>query len=232
MKLVFRLTLAVSAIMIAFSAVHAQSDTYKWEGFVGYSYMNLNRGIDPDEVNNEITDFPANRVNAHGFNGSITYNFHRYIGAKFDVTIASQGGDFTSPLQISAPPAPPIPSATLKESQDIQQYLFGIQIKDNKKESQKFKPWAHILGGFARDSVTIEETAPTSQKLIDSSKTDFAMKFGGGLDWRVHKNIDIRLIQFDWNPIFRGDIVVGGRIGTINSAMQNNYLFTWGVAFH
>ena len=231
MRAIYRFILATTAIMFAFSAIHAQSDDYKWEGFVGYSYMNLNRGIDPSEVNSEITNFPGNRVNAHGFNGSIAYNFHRYIGAKFDVTITSHGEDFTSPLQISAPPAPPI-AATLKGSQDIQQYLFGIQVKDNKKESQRFKPWAHVLGGFARQSITIEETAPTSQKLIDDSATDFAMKFGGGLDWRVHKNIDIRLIQFDWNPIFRGDIVVGGRIGTINSALQNNYSFTWGVAFH
>ena len=230
MRRVYRLLLAVTAIMIVFSAVHAQDD-YKWEGFVGYSYMNLNRGIDPNDVNSEITNFPGNRVNAHGFNASITYNFHRYIGAKFDFTTASHGEDFSSPLQISAPPAPPI-AATLKGSQDIQEYLFGIQIKDNKKESQHFKPWAHVLGGFGRDSITLEETAPSSSRLIDYNRTDFAMKLGGGLDWRVHKNIDVRLIQFDWNPITRGDIVVGGRIGTIPSRLQNNYLFTWGVAFH
>jgi hypothetical protein len=218
--------------MFAFSAVYAQKDDYKWEGFVGYSYMNLNRGIDPSEVNSEITNFPGNRVNAHGFNGSIVYNFHRYVGAKFDLTFAKHGEDFTSPLQISAPPLPPIPSATLKSSQDVEQYLFGIQIKDNKIGSQKLKPFAHILGGVAHEKFVIEETAPGALTIVDNGANDFAMKLGGGLDLRVHKNIDIRLIQFDWNPISRSDITVGGRIGTIGSVLQNNYLFTWGVAFH
>jgi hypothetical protein len=231
MRAIFRCILAVTAIMFAFSAVYAQKDDYKWEGFVGYSYVNLNRGIDPDEVNNEISDFPANRVNAHGFNGSVTYNFHRYVGAKFDLTFAKHGEDFTSPLQISAPPVPPI-AATLKTSQDTEQYLFGIQIKDNKVGSQKLKPFAHILGGVAHQKFVVEETAPGSLTIFDVSDNDFAMKFGGGLDLRVHKDIDIRLIQFDWNPVFRSDLNVGGRIGTIGSTLQNNYIFTWGVAFH
>ena len=231
MRAIFRCVLALTGFMFTFSAVYAQKDDYKWEGFVGYSYMNLNRGIDPDEVNNEIGDFPANRVNAHGFNGSITYNFHRYVGAKFDLTFAKHGEDFTSPLQISAPPLPPI-AATLKSSQDVEQYLFGIQIKDNMKDSQKLKPWAHILGGIAHEKFVIEETAPGAVTIVSNGANDFAMKLGGGLDLRVHKNVDIRLIQFDWNPISRSDITVGGRIGTINSVLQNNYIFTWGVAFH
>jgi hypothetical protein len=171
--------LAVVTLMVGFSAIHAQSDIYKWEGFGGYAYMNLNRGIDPDEVNDEFSDFPTNRVNAHGFNGSFTYNFTRYIGAKFDVTLHSHGEDFTSGLQISAPPAPPIPAATLKTSQNVYQYMGGIQIKDNKKDSQKFKPWAHVLGGIAHQNFTIDETAPVAQRLIKVSSDDFAMKFGG-----------------------------------------------------
>lgn len=231
MKAFFYGLLSMAALMFALSSVYAQDD-YKWEGFGGYSYMNLNRGIDPNDVNSEIPNSPGNRVNAHGFNGSFTYNFHRYIGAKFDLTLATQGGDFTSPLQISAPPAPPIPSATVKSSQDVQEYLFGVQIKDNKKESQHFKPWAHVLFGVAHEKFDFEETAPNSATLFSVGSNDFAMKFGGGLDWRVHKNIDVRLIQFDWNPITRGGLTLGGRLGTIPSRLQNNYLFTWGVAFH
>jgi opacity protein-like surface antigen len=231
MKAIFRCILAVTAFMFTFSAVYAQKDDYKWEGFVGYTYLNLNRGIDPDEVNNELSDFPANRVNAHGFNGSIAYNFSRYIGGKFDLTIHSNSDDFLSPLQISAPPAPPI-AATLHSKQSVDQYLFGIQVKDNARDGKKLKPWAHILGGVAHQKFTIDETAPGSLNIFDISDNDFAMKFGGGLDWRVHKNIDIRVIQFDWNPIFRSDLNVGGRIGTIGSTLQNNYMFTWGLAFH
>ena len=231
MRAIYRLILATTAIMFAFSAIHAQKDDYTWEGFVGYSYQNLNRGIDPNDVNSEITNFPGNRVNAHGFNGSIVYNFHRYIGAKFDLTLTTHGEDFASPLQISAPPAPPI-AATLKTSQDVQQYLFGIQIKDNKRESQHFKPWAHILTGIAHEKFDLDETAPGNVNIFSVGSNDWAWKLGGGLDWRVHKNIDVRLIQFDWNPIHRGDLTVGGQLGTLPARLQNNYLFTWGVAFH
>ena len=46
MKAIFRCILAVTAFMFTFSAVYAQKDDYKWEGFVGYTYLNLNRGID------------------------------------------------------------------------------------------------------------------------------------------------------------------------------------------
>src|SRR5947209_6869229 len=102
MRGLFRLTIASGILMLAFTAIQAQKDDiYKWEAFGGYAYMNLNRGVDPGEVNSEITNFPGNRVNAHGFNGSFTYNFSRYVGAKFDVTLHTHGEDFTSPLQIS-----------------------------------------------------------------------------------------------------------------------------------
>jgi opacity protein-like surface antigen len=218
--------------MFAFSAIHAQSDDYRWEGFVGYSYMNLNRGIDPSDVSAEVSNFPSNRVNAHGFNGSINYNFHRYVGVKFDLTLTTQGhNDFASPLQISAPPLPPI-AATLKTSQDVQEYLFGIQIKDNKRESQHFKPWGQVLTGIAHEKFDLEETAPTSATIFTVGSNDWAWKVGGGIDWRVHKNVDIRVFEFDWNPIHRSSLTLGGRIGTAPARLQNNYIFTWGVAFH
>jgi len=228
----YKLVLAMSALMIAFSTINAQNDDYKWEGYGGYAYMNLNRGIDPTSATAEIPAYPANRVNAHGFNGSVTYNFHRFVGATFDFTAHTHGSTFTSPLQISAPPLPPIPAATIKESQSVYQYLFGVQIKDNKKESQKLKPFFHFLGGFAHETLNLDETAPTATKLFHANSTDFAMKFGGGLDLAVHPNVDIRLIGFDWNPIYRSDMAGFGRIPNVPAALQNNYMFSFGVVFH
>ena len=81
-----------------------------------------------------------------------------------------------------------------------------------------------ILEGFSA-----EETSPGSGTIFDVNSTDWAMKFGGGLDYQVHKNVDIRFIQFDWNPIWRGDQDFGPNVGVVNGVMQNNWLIGVGV---
>ncbi len=91
-------TFILAVLMFAVSTATAQSENYKFEAFAGYSYMNLNRGVDPDEFNDDFSDFPANRVNAHGFNGSVNYNFNRWVGVKFDLTLHSYGEDFPAIL--------------------------------------------------------------------------------------------------------------------------------------
>ena len=223
MKKLFKGALTVAVVMFGMTAVFAQGEITKWEGYGGYSYMNLNRGIDADEFNSELGDTPANRVNAHGFNGSITYNFHRFVGAKFDLTLHSHGEDFAGHIIGGTTPA------VFKSSQNVYQYMGGIQIKDNQKEGPKFRPWAHILLGVADQHFSVDQTTPTATRIFDVNSTDWAMKFGGGLDWEIHKNVDVRLIQFDWNPIFRGDQNFGPNIGVVNGVMQNNWLVGVGV---
>lgn len=231
MKILFKGALTVAVLLLGMTAVLAQSDIYKFEGYGGYSYMNLNRGIDADEFDDSLGDTPANRVNAHGFNGSFTYNFHRFVGAKFDLTLHSHGEDFSGVLHVNPvrPEGTIGTPATFKTSQNVYQYMGGIQIKDNKKEGAKFRPWAHILLGVADQHFSVDETTPTSQRIFDVNSTDWAMKFGGGLDYQVHKNVDIRFIQFDWNPIWRGDQDFGPNIGVVNGVMQNNWLVGVGV---
>jgi hypothetical protein len=230
MNRLFKISLMLTISMVAFSSVHAQDEINRWEFFGGYSYMNLNRGFDPDEFDNSFSDFPSNRVNAHGFNGSITYNFCRFIGAKFDLTLHSHGEDFNSNFITVNPPL--VTPGTFKTSQNVYQFMGGIQIKDNKKEGPKLKPWAHILAGISDQHFGLDRTAPTSAQLFKVNSTDFAMKFGGGLDLAVHKHVDIRLIGADWNPIFRGDLDLGPPLGTAGSVLQNNFLLNFGVVLH
>jgi opacity protein-like surface antigen len=225
--------LSVAVLMFGITAVVAQDDRVKWEGYAGYSYMNLNRGIDADEFDDDLGDTPANRVNAHGFNGSITYNFSRFVGAKFDLTLHSHGEDFAGIAVVN--PLPTVVAggvgtpAVFKTSQNVYQYMGGIQIKDNNKDGAKFKPWAHLLLGIADQHFSVDQTSPTNVRIFDVNSTDWAMKFGGGLDYQVHKNVDIRFIQFDWNPIWRGDQDFGPNIGVVNGVMQNNWLIGFGV---
>jgi len=232
MKIILKIALAMAVTMFAFASAKAQSDYHKFEVMGGYSYLNLNRGIDPDEINDNFSDTPFNRVNAHGFNGSINYNFRRYWGVKFDVTLHTHGEDFTSVLTVN----PPLPggntAGTFKTSQNVYQYMGGIQFKDNSVDGSKVRPFGHILMGVADQHFSVDRTAPVESRLIDINSTDFAMKFGGGVDIGLSKNFAIRAVQFDWNPIFRGDVDLGHNFGSTGGSMQNNWLLTFGIVIH
>jgi hypothetical protein len=212
------------------TSVLAQDERYNWEFYGGYSYMNLNRGFDPDEFDDDFEDFAANRVNAHGIELAVNYNFSRFVGAKFAYTRHAHSQDLID-----------TPTEQFKLEQKVGQFLGGIQIKDNRKDGGRLKPFAHLLFGAAQQSFQGEgqflvinplRPRPEGEEIIafDINSTDFALSFGGGLDLRVHRNVDIRLIQFDWNPIFRGDRET--QFGTFPGAMQNNYRFGVGVVLH
>jgi hypothetical protein len=112
-----------------------QNDHYKLKGFGKYAYLNLDRGGELDE----LSEFGQNRVNSHGFNGSIIYDLNRYWGVKFDLSLHSHGEDLQSTLNTILPlPDPTV--QTFKCSQNDQQYLGGIQFKDNKNDGPKIKP--------------------------------------------------------------------------------------------
>jgi opacity protein-like surface antigen len=225
MNTFFKFMVVAIILIFASSVIRAQDEYYKFEGFGGYSYMNLDRGVELDE----FSEFGQNRVNSHGFNGSVTFNFRRYWGAKFDVSLHSHGEDFPSVLQIN--PGPPS-QGIFKVSQNDYQYMGGVQFKDNSKDGPKFKPFAHVLLGVADQKFSIDRTSPDNVRLADVHSTDFAMKFGAGIDLKVAKNIDVRVIQFDFNPIWRGKTDFGPNFGVVDGVVRTNFMLTFGVAFH
>lgn len=114
--------------------------------------------------------------------------------------------------------------------------MGGIQFKNNSKDGPKIKPFAHVLLGVADSHWSLDQETGTSTgnalRIADINSTDFAMKFGGGIDIKVHKNVDIRAFQFDFNPIWRGRADFGPNFGTADSAVRTNFMLTFGVAFH
>ncbi len=61
------------------------------------------------------------------------------------------------------------------------------------------------------------------------------MKLGGGLDVRVHRRIDLRLFEFDYNPIFTRDYIVSGNPFDVihtKSKTAHNFNIGFGIAFH
>src|SRR5262249_42637352 len=53
-------------------------------------------------------------------------------------------------------------------------------------------PFAHILFGAAHTGATVGPPGPRA------SDFSFAMAIGGGLDWRLQPNVDIRFLQIDY----------------------------------
>jgi opacity protein-like surface antigen len=123
--------------------------------------------------------------------------------------------------------------------------MGGVQVKDNSK-SKRFKPYGHALLGVARQTVDFTEhtTIGTIFKETVTSRdqtTSFAMKLGGGLDVRISRRVDLRVVEFNYNPIFAGDRSLGGSalFSTLKpntyshvGRTAHNYTVGVGIVFH
>jgi hypothetical protein len=103
-----------------------------------------------DEFNNSF----GNRVGANGFNASITGNFSKYVGAKFDFAVHGKKDNFD------------FDGDRFQTRYRIYNYLGGIQVKNNEKDGPRVKPFAHFLAGVARQTVRVETKFYFSFRLI------------------------------------------------------------------
>jgi opacity protein-like surface antigen len=212
MKRYFRI-LSIFALISAASVFAAAQDTNKVEFFGGYSYLNLDTGLDDIDE-----DFFDSRAGMHGFNASITGNVSKRVGLKFDFSTHSK-----NLFQDS--------STTVKARNN--QYMGGVQFKNNETDGPTLKPFAHVLAGVANQRLSCEgDCFITDVEGVSSSFTEtqnnFTMAFGGGLDIKVHRRVDIRVFQFDYNPTwFKGNDDLG-----TESFTQHNVRLGFGVVIH
>jgi hypothetical protein len=170
----------------------AQDDYNKVNFYVGYS----NNRVDTDE----------DREGFNGFNTSITGNVSRYVGIK---------GDYSYHRKSET-------ESGVTGKATIQNFLGGVQFKDNSKD-KKFKPFAHVLAGVARVSANINDSSgslgSSGAQVFSESNTGFAMVFGGGVDIRAGKRVDVRVIQLDYNP------------NRFDGSFQHNFRVGFGIVF-
>ncbi len=84
-------------------------------------------------------------------------------------------------------------------------HTFTVGPQLSYRENRSIVPFAHALFGVAHASAGFQELA--------YSRSSFAMNFGGGIDWVVHKNVSIRVIQSDLLVTYLGqDASTNGRI--------------------
>lgn len=232
MELTKRILTIFGLLLISTSAVMAQ-DYKRWEFFGGYSALNFdNLGDDTD--NAAVNDILGEKNTLRGLNLAVTYNLHKYVGAKFDYSLHLREDEFSRPAG----------SGTVDST--VQNFLGGIQIKNNLEDGPRFKPFAHALFGVAVQKVDLDSPQlPAVLGISDFhvNETSFAMAFGGGLDIKLNDRIDIRAVQIDWNIINRGDQELGivlvptpfqtvGQPFVIPGTRQDNLRLSIGIVIH
>lgn len=208
---------AIAVLFVFSTFTMAQDVINRAEFFGGYSHNWVDSGISSNDP--DVNDFFSGRTGHSGVNASITGNLSKYVGIKFDVASYSKTTSDTfgtDPFSV--------------KSRNTT-FMGGVQFKNNLKDGPTVKPFAHILAGIAHQTLTSADFDS------DFSNNSFTMAFGAGLDIKVHKHVDIRVIQLDYNPVFRKDetLVVDDTTvppTTVTFGRQNNFRAGFGIVIH
>ena len=223
MKRTFNYLCLLSVIVLSVFSINAQTsdEINRVEFFGGFSHNRIDTGLESEDLGTEFNNSFGKRVGTNGVNLSVTGNLSKYVGLKFDFSthsksenVAFEGNQFKTKYRIS-------------------NFLGGIQIKNNKKDGPRVKPFFHALAGVARQSITVE--SPALEDVFDETsfkiaENNFAAAIGGGLDIRVSKRVDIRAFQFDYNPTY----IKGREFDDfeLDGKLQNNFRFSVGIVIH
>jgi len=214
--------LAFCTALLAGSALggSAQSptpDEYpKFEFFVGYSALG-------ESGSRAISFGPNASVSGdyagQGFETSIIRNFSKRFGIKGDFSAHFNNESASGPITACTPVCATV-TQDFQLKTRVYNLLAGPEFKA--RNSTRFTPFVHALGGFAHTSATFTTPGPTNILFLRRNDTSFAMALGGGLDVRASKRVSFRALM-DYNPVFVRDSTVGTR---------DFFRFSFGVLFH
>ena len=212
--------LSVIVLMCASVSALAQGTTPvdypKVEVFAGYSALG--------ETGSRVISLGPNAsvggdYEGQGFETSIIRNFNKHFGIKGDFSFHFNNESNRGPISACTP-------ACTTVTQDFQlktrvyNFLAGPEFKA--RNSTRFTPFVHALGGFAHTSATFTTPGPTHILFLRRNDNSFAMGLGGGLDIRASNRVSFRAMM-DYNPVFVQDST-GGRRDFVR--------FSLGVLFH
>jgi opacity protein-like surface antigen len=190
--------LAVATLMIACSAsillAQTPAEQPKNEFFAGYSYHSA-------DINTLTVD--PRRTGQNGVNLEYTRNITRHIGITGDASAHFHRDSRSTSV------------GTFTSKRDQYFLLAGLQFKTG--GSSRVQPFAHALFGASLFRGFTSDIRTSGNVYTIDDATSFAMAFGGGLDIRVNKRIDFRMIQADYTPTFFG------------SGRQNNFRLSVGI---
>ncbi len=151
---------------------------------------------------------PIEGANLHGGSGSFAYNLNDWVGI-----VADFGGYKLSEITVTG--FGPITLDAIGFT-----YLVGPRLSYRKH--QTLTPFAQVLFGGARLSSVSVFGQP-----IPGAENGFAMAVGGGLDFKVHRNVALRFMQAEYLMTrFADPSSPTGAAGT-----QNNARISAGIVF-
>ena len=177
----------------------------KFEGFVGYSALGeAGSGAISFGPNAVLS---ANYTSKVGFEASIIRNFSKRFGIKGDFSAHFNNESASGPITACTPTCTTVTQAFQLKAR-VYNFLAGPEFKA--RNSTRFTPFAHVLGGLAHTSANFTTPGPTLNFRLEKNDNSFAMALGGGLDIRATKRVSFRG-SLDYNPVFVNDSVAGTR---------------------
>ena len=151
----------------------------KFEVPVGFSFANVHPNLAP------ITSF-----NVFGGGGQFDVNFGNYFGIKADFMGYTQGTGLRDQLRNKL-------NFTGSANGNVFTYTFGPQIK---KHTGKIQPFGEVLvGAYHTNAYATIVNALTGGTATGSRNNNgFAMNAGGGIDYKINKNISLRPVEVDY----------------------------------
>jgi opacity protein-like surface antigen len=212
--------LSVIVLMCATASALAQDTTSnehpKFEFFAGYSAIG--------ETGSRVISLGPNAsvggdYQGQGFETSIIRNFNKHFGIKGDFSAHFNNESSRGPIAACTPVCTTV-TQDFQLKTRVYNFLAGPEFKA--RNSTRFTPFVHALGGFAHTSATFTTPGPTHILFLRRNDTSFAMGLGGGLDIRASKRVSFRAMA-DYNPVFVNDSTTGTR---------DFVRFSLGVLFH
>jgi opacity protein-like surface antigen len=215
-RVAFSTTLLLCLALLV-SAQSPNRDEYgKFEFFAGYSALG--------ETGSRAISFTPNAgvtgdYEGQGFETSIIRNFNKHFGLKGDFSFHFNNESDRGPVTDCTPICATV-TQDFELKTRVYNFLAGPEFKA--RNSTRFTPFVHALGGFAHTSATFTTPGPTHILFLRRRDTTFALGLGGGLDIRASDRVSFRAMM-DYNPVFVNDSTTGTR---------DFFRFSFGALFH
>jgi opacity protein-like surface antigen len=232
------LLLMLSAPLALAQQQQSQTDEpKKAEYFIGLSYENADSRLKAGDVVS-INGIPVtggltpggtlvtpnrNRTDSLGWNSSMSFFFTDRFGLTGDVSGVWRRENQT---YLGQP---------YRAQLEIYNFLAGPTYRF--VSASRWTPYVRAMAGvvYSRNRFGARSIAAPLGQEFDDSSVDFALGLGGGIDYRISDRVSYRILQGDYNPIFRRDRTRTTSNGTtiqIDGRTEQNIRFSTGIVLH